>query len=57
MEEIKIELALKVAIAAIYFNDRSDYIRALYSIVRHLTGREDVTYEDIAELFKKYNPC
>lgn len=50
--------ALNAAVSAIYFNDRSDYLRALYTVVRVLTGVNDLftKSENIDKLFKELNP-
>lgn len=42
--------ALKIAVSAIYFNDNSDYLRALYAIARTLLGYE---VHDPKELFNE----
>lgn len=47
--------ALNSAVSAIYFNDNSDYLSALYGVVRHLTGIEEPSEEDIKKLFKDLN--
>lgn len=48
--------ALKEAVSAIYFNDNSDYLSALYGVVRALTGLNQPSEEDIKKLFKELNP-
>jgi len=50
--------ALNAAVTAIYFNDNSDYLRALYKVVRNLTDINDLFSDDtqINDLFKKLNP-
>lgn len=50
--------ALDVAVSAIYFNDNSDYLKALYKVVRALTGINDILTkpDNIDELFKELNP-
>lgn len=45
---------LNKAVSAIYFNDSSDYLKALYSITNELTSEEDPI--DINRLFKSLNP-
>lgn len=50
--------ALNIAVSAIYLNDKSDYLRSLYSIVRVLTGVNGLFTkpENIDKLFKELNP-
>jgi hypothetical protein len=52
----ELKAALNYAVSAIYFNDNSDYLSGLYGTVRSLTGLEELTDEDITNLFKKINP-
>jgi hypothetical protein len=48
--------ALAAAVAAIYFDDNSDYLSALWSVVRTLGGEEAATLLDTDEqaAYKKY---
>jgi hypothetical protein len=50
--------ALNAAVSAIYFNDSSDYLRALYTVVRSLTGVNELftKSENIDKLFRELNP-
>jgi putative lipase involved disintegration of autophagic bodies len=50
--------ALNEAVTAIYFNDNSDYLRALYAVIRKLTGVNDLysSTGNIDKLFKELNP-
>lgn len=50
--------ALNAAVSAIYFNDNSDYLRALYTVVRVLTGLNELftNPDNIDKLFKELNP-
>lgn len=50
------EYVLKIAVNAIYFDDRADYSRALYSIIGKLSEYESLRSSDIKELFAKLNP-
>jgi len=47
--------ALKSAISAIYFNDRSKYLKALYSIVHVLagTGNKELSENDIKSMYEQ----
>ena len=49
--------ALHIAIAAIYFNDSSDYESALWSIVKELGGEEAIKdlEKNPSEAFRKYH--
>lgn len=51
-----VKAALDKAVSAIWFNDNSDYLRALYGIISSLTGIDDLTDQDIERLFKELNP-
>ena len=46
--------ALNKAVSAIYFNDNSDYLKALYGIVNDLTDFKQPI--DIRSLYKSLNP-
>jgi hypothetical protein len=48
--------ALGKAVEAIYFNDSSDYLRALWEIVRELGGQEavDLLESDEHKAFERY---
>ena len=50
--------ALNAAVSAIYFNDSSDYLQALYTVVRELTSGNDLLMnsENIDKLYKELNP-
>lgn len=49
--------ALKIAIEAIYFNDNSDYLTALWDIVKCLdTKMCDLAMKNISKAFKKTHP-
>lgn len=48
--------ALNEAVSAVYFNDNSDYLRALYGVIRNLTGVKYSSTGDIDKLFKELNP-
>jgi hypothetical protein len=51
-----IDKALAVAVAAIYFNDGSDYETALWQVVKNLGGDEavDLLESDAEEAFRVY---
>ena len=55
-QETRIKKALAEAVAAIYFNDSSDYGTALWSVVHLLGGEEAATLleEDEAEAYAQY---
>lgn len=50
--------ALNEAVKAIYFNDSSDYLTALYGVVHHLfdIDRDKITDKFIKNLFDMLNP-
>ena len=51
----RIEIALNEAIAAIYFNDNSDYLGALWNIVRFLNPEAaELLEKDEWAAFDKY---
>lgn len=54
-DNTNINKALNTAVQAIYFNDNSDYLSALYTIVRNLTGEQDLDEDRIKVLFDKIN--
>lgn len=41
---------LRKAVEAIYFNDSSDYLRVLYSIVNSITGEENADIDKLYEI-------
>jgi hypothetical protein len=49
------QTALNKAISTIYFNDRADYLRTLYSIVQTLSKRDNLNMEIIEQMFKELN--
>jgi hypothetical protein len=51
------EEVIKIAVAAIYFNDNSDYLTALWEIVRCLDPVLcELAEDDIREAFNKTHP-
>ncbi|MCA9372995.1 hypothetical protein KC921_02770 [Candidatus Woesebacteria bacterium] len=50
--------ALDAAVSAIYFNDNSDYLRALHIVARKLSGVNDLflNRSNIDKLFRQLNP-
>lgn len=49
------QTALNKSVSTIYFNDRSDYLRTLYSIVQTLSKRNNLNMEIIEQMFKELN--
>ena len=55
----KIKRALRSAVYAVYFNDNSDYLNALYGVIHEITG---ISYEDMDDgdlikcIFRLLNP-
>lgn len=52
---LRLKEVLNDSISAIYFNDNSDYLSYHYSIVKKLTGLDEISKEVINGMFRKLN--
>lgn len=53
----QVQDALKAAVAAIYFDDSSDFKKALFEVIKNLGGQElaDLAFDDSAQAYAKVN--